>query len=94
MTDAVTVERMGAGIVAEEAQGEWVGLARVSARGGALLRAALAEMAADGSAAQAGLPDLFNRLVGQGHRVEAIYVSGNWLDINDVFDLARARNEF
>ena len=91
---SVAVEKMGAGISAEEAQGEWVGLARVNAAGAALLRTALEEMAADGSAASAGLPALFNRLIGQGHRIEAVYVTGNWLDINDVYDLARARNEF
>ena len=92
--ETITVQEMGAGVAAERAQGEWVGLARVSEAGAALLRAAMAEMAADGSAVEAGLPELLNRLIQQGHRVEAVYVTGNWLDINDVFDLARARNEF
>ena len=44
------------------------------------------------NAAKAGLPDLFNRLVARGLKPEVIYVSGNWLDVNDAFDLAWARN--
>jgi NDP-sugar pyrophosphorylase family protein len=47
-------------------------------------------MAADGSLATAGLPQLFTRLMADGHRIDVVYVAGHWLDIDDAFDLAEA----
>jgi hypothetical protein len=35
---------------------------------------------------------VFARLLGSGHRIGVRYVLGNWLDVDDAFDLARARN--
>ena len=72
--------------------GEWVGLAKLSAKGSALVREEIAAMRADGSWKTAGLPDLFGRLVSRGVRVDVAYVAGQWLDVNDAFDLANARN--
>jgi len=72
--------------------GEWVGLAKLSTKGSALVREELASMKADGSWKTAGLPDLFGRLVARGVRLDVTYVAGQWLDVNDAFDLANARN--
>lgn len=81
------------GLIARDvAHGEWIGLAKVSARGLALIRDELESMQADGSATRAGLPDLFNRLVARGVKPEVVYITGHWLDVNDAFDLALARN--
>ncbi len=38
-----------------------------------------------------GLP-IARRLIAAGERVGVVYVAGHWLDVNDAFDLARARN--
>jgi len=35
--------------------------------------------------------DLFNYLVGRGQRVRALYITGQWLDVDDLEDLARAQ---
>ena len=75
-----------------EAHGEWVGLVKLSGRGAALVRAEIAAMEADGSLAKAGLPELINRLIARGESPAVVYVTGDWLDVNDAFDLARARN--
>jgi phosphoenolpyruvate phosphomutase len=72
--------------------GEWVGLAKLSAKGSALVREEIASMRQDGSWKTAGLPDLFGRLVARGVRLDVTYVAGQWLDVNDAFDLANARN--
>ena len=81
------------GLIARDlAHGEWIGLAKVSERGLALIRQELAAMEADGSLARAGMPDLFNRLIRAGARPEVTYIAGHWLDVNDAFDLAWARN--
>jgi hypothetical protein len=30
--------------------------------------------------------------VAKGETLAVLYISGHWLDVNDVFDLAKARN--
>ena len=81
------------GMVARElAHGEWIGLAKLSARGLELLREQLKAMEDEGAATRAGMPDLFNRLIAAGIKPEVIYITGHWLDVNDAFDLAWARN--
>jgi phosphoenolpyruvate phosphomutase len=75
-----------------EANGEWIGLAKFSAKGSELLRAELDNMKSDGSLAKASMNDLFNRLIDGGAKPQVVYITGNWLDVNDAFDLARARN--
>ncbi len=88
----VALRRIGNDLRPEEAHGEWVGLAKLSARGAALLRAELEATRADGSLAHASLLDVFSRLLLAGHEIGVVYIVGNWLDIDDAFDLARARN--
>lgn len=81
------------GLVARDlAHGEWIGLAKASPKGLAAIREEIAAMRADGSLDRAGMPDLFNRLVARGVKPEVVYVAGHWLDVNDAFDLAWARN--
>ena len=36
------------------------------------------------------VPDLINRLIENGHAPQVQYISGHWMDINNVQDLARA----
>ena len=88
----VELEAVGCDPAAPEADGEWIGLARLSARGAELVRREIAAMTADGTVERAGLPDLFNRLIAKGEKPRVVYVAGNWLDVNDAFDLAWARN--
>jgi phosphoenolpyruvate phosphomutase len=75
-----------------EAHGEWIGLALLSARGAERLRAEIAALRASGDLARAQLPQLFDRIVGSGQAIRVHYIAGGWLDIDDAFDLARARN--
>lgn len=75
-----------------DANGEWIGLAKFSANGSELLRAELDNMKSDASLAKASMTDLFNRLIDSGAKPQVVYITGNWLDVNDAFDLARARN--
>ena len=41
---------------------------------------------------QADIPNLINRIIKNGEQVEALYITGHWLDVDDAFDLANARN--
>ncbi len=75
-----------------DADGEFVGLLKLSAEGAALVRAELDAMADDGTLDGADLPDLLARLANGGAAIHVFYIAGQWLDVDDVFDLATLRN--
>ncbi len=74
-----------------EAAGEWIGLMRVTAAGADLLQATLEAMRQDGSLREADLPSVLER-VAAGHPVAVHYITGHWLDVDTLGDLAEARN--
>ncbi len=76
---------------AADSMGEWIGLMRLSARGAALVRTELAAMRADGSADRADIPTLLGRLAARSP-VAVHYITGHWLDVDTMTDLADARN--
>ncbi|MEO5337718.1 MAG: phosphoenolpyruvate mutase [Magnetospirillum sp. WYHS-4] len=86
----VTLARMGNDLPDGEICGEWMGLARFSAKGAELLRAELDAMKADGSLAKASLLDVFSRLAARGHAVRVLYVTGQWMDVDTATDLIQA----
>ena len=86
----VTLNAIGAGVT--QADGRWVGLMKLSAAGAARFGAEMDAMAADGTLAKATIPDVLNRLIAAGEKPAVVYITGNWLDVNDAFDLAQARN--
>jgi len=88
----VWLRRIGNDLAPAEADGEWIGLVKLSARGAALVAAELEAMRADGSLARASLLEMLSRLIAAGHPIGVVYVLGGWLDVDDAFDLARARN--
>jgi phosphoenolpyruvate phosphomutase len=75
-----------------DAQGEFVGLIKVNADGGRMMRAEVEAMQRDATAEQASLPDLLNRLIEKDLPIGVLYITGHWLDVNDVYDLASVRN--
>ena len=91
--ERVTLEAMWSDSAgAEDAHGEFIGLARLSAEGATLVRGALDAMGRDGSLEGADLPELFTRLIDRGAAIDVHYVTGHWLDLDDAFDLASLRN--
>jgi len=76
----------------DDACGEFIGLVKLSPAGAEAVRAELAAMQTDGTLENANLPDLFARLVAREVPVHAVQIAGHWLDVNDAFDLADARN--
>ena len=76
---------------AENANGEWTGLMRLSARGAEWVAAELDAMAAEGTLAAADLPAVLAR-VAASHPVHVHWVRGDWLDVDTLRDLADARN--
>jgi phosphoenolpyruvate phosphomutase len=90
--EPVRLRRIANDLAPHDAHGEWMGLAKLTARGSALVRAELEAMRTDGTLQRASLLDLFSRLLAAGHEIPVVYALGNWLDVDDAFDLARARN--
>ena len=84
---AATVAAVGEG----GTDGEWIGLMRTTARGSTLVREELAAMAADGTLDHADLPALLTRLA-KRTPVAIHWVTGHWLDVDTMLDLADARN--
>ncbi len=74
----------------DRATGEWVGILKLTETGAEAIRDTLAAMEADGSLAAADIPILLNRAISAGHEVRVQYITGQWLDIDDALDLARA----
>ncbi len=71
--------------------GEWIGLARLSARGAAWVRDEIVLLEAEGLLESADLPLLFTRVAAK-HPVAIHYITAHWLDVNTLADLANARN--
>jgi phosphoenolpyruvate phosphomutase len=90
--EPVQVRRIGPEISAGDADGEWIGLARLSADGAEATQVALEAMAIDGSIEHASLIELFNRLIADGQSLGVLYITGHWLDVDNAADLATARS--
>jgi len=88
--EPVHLLRMANDVDTAATDGEWIGLARLSARGSEIVREELTAMQADASLLRASTLDLFSRLVDKGHTVRVIYVPGQWMDIDDAADLLAA----
>jgi len=70
--------------------GRWVGLLRARGEGKGHLLEALEQLREQEDFDELGVPDLVNRLVENGHPPQVQYISGHWMDINNLEDLARA----
>ncbi len=70
--------------------GRWIGMLRVAGAGRGHLVAALDRLRERQDFARLGMPDLLNQLVADNHAPQVQYISGHWLDVNDLEDLERA----
>lgn len=81
---------IGNAIDEADVAGEWIGLAQLSAEGAQRVRAEIEAMRADGTLQTASMLDLFQRLIGKGQAIRVVYVSGQWLDVDDAADILKA----
>ena len=56
------------------------------------MRVELDRMREDDTIRTARIPELLSRLIAGEERISVVYINGNWLDVDDVLDVARARN--
>jgi phosphoenolpyruvate phosphomutase len=83
--------KMGPDLAAEKIHGEWIGLIKTTARGSAGVYGALDVLSKRPDFCRLRFDDLFNHLVTWGQRVQVLYITGQWLDVDDLDDLARAQ---
>ena len=85
------LEKMGPGLSGEKIHGEWIGLIKTTVNGSAGICDALDVLSKHPDFYRLRFDDLFNHLVSSGQRVQVLYITGQWLDVDDLEDLARAQ---
>ncbi len=73
-----------------KADGRWIGMLRARGEGRDHLVEALEQLRKEELFADFGMPELINRLVENGHAPQVQYITGHWMDINNLQDLQRA----
>lgn len=71
--------------------GEWIGLLKATAAGSARLREALEQLRQRPDFARLSMADLFNHLLARGQSIRVLFITGHWLDVDSMEDLARAQ---
>jgi phosphoenolpyruvate phosphomutase len=86
----VKLEKVGVPQPGREPDGCWVGMMRVRGGGRTKLLEAMEQLRSRSDFKRLGMPELMNCLVANGNAPDVQYITGHWMDINDVHDLARA----
>ncbi len=86
----ITVETIGPNIDEKNIDGEWIGLARFDETGSDALRRLISDMRKDGTLDSATMIDLFCRLQQNGTELSVVYITGHWLDVDNLADLGEA----
>ncbi|MCU0990555.1 MAG: phosphocholine cytidylyltransferase family protein, partial [Xanthomonadales bacterium] len=88
----VTLERISsdAGWSGRRPDGRWIGMLRARGPGRQYLLEAVRQLQAGADFSRLDVPDLVNRLIANGHAPQVQYVTGHWMDINNLEDLQRA----
>ena len=73
----------------EEISAEWMGLLKISKNKRKDFENVIRELL-ESSNKKANIPDLMNKLIEKGLKINVIYTSGHWLDIDSLDDLIKA----
>ena len=71
--------------------GQWIGLLKTNPKGSKILKEQIYKLSKNKNFKNLGVPDLFNNLIKNKIKINVLYIAGQWLDVNDAFDLAEAR---
>ena len=86
-----TLERMAADLPDEATDGEWIGMLRARPEGTEWLLSALDAVLAEPDHERLDMSAVFERVLAEHPgSVGVVYVSGDWIDINDLADVARS----
>jgi methylphosphonate synthase len=97
--DGPVIRRIGKHLGADEADGEFIGLLKLSRDGARLLRATFADVSRTHRAAPfqaasrfevAYLTDMLQELIDRGHEVRPVLIRGGWREIDTIEDFRKA----
>ena len=71
--------------------GQWIGLIKTNIKGSEIIKDELKILSKQKKFNSLTIPDLFNSLIKKKKKIFVLYIAGQWLNVNDVFDLAEAR---
>ena len=71
--------------------GQWIGLIKTNIKGSKIIKDELKILSKQKKFNSLTIPDLFNSLIKKKKKISVLYIAGQWLNVNDVFDLAEAR---
>lgn len=74
----------------EGVTGEWMGLLKVSERGLYALQTLLANLEGDAALRSMRMSEVLNLLLDQGQRIDVLYFSGRWFDVDEIKDVLQA----
>lgn len=89
--EEVFLEEMSPALPPERVNGEWIGLLKTTPQGATALRRSLEELSVRPDFRRLQLDDLFNQLVRSGTPVKVVFVTGHWLDVDNLEDLSEAQ---
>ena len=79
---AVYINRIGSALAPETIHGEWMGFLKIPAEMISVVAKALHRLLSEPLNSKAPMTALINELIDNGHKVRAIYTTGNWCDID------------
>jgi phosphoenolpyruvate phosphomutase len=71
--------------------GEWIGLLKTSEKGTEKVKAALEVLSKTEAFNKLKIPDLLNYMIENGEKVNVVYITGHWLDIDNMKDYLRGQ---
>jgi phosphoenolpyruvate phosphomutase len=83
------LEKIGPDLNKDLINGEFIGIFKTNEKGGALLRTAIAKLAAEPNFKKLRMNDLFTEIL-KSHPIAVKFIKGSWLDINSIVDLQKA----
>ena len=88
--ERVTLRRMSADLREEERHGEWMGLLKLAPAAVPPVRAEIARLLGRKGNERAQLATLMNALASAGRTIQVAYTTGNWLDVDSLYDVIDA----
>ena len=70
---------------------QWIGLLKTNTKGSKIIKNQIIKLSKNKKFKNLTMPDLFNSLIKNKIKINVLYIAGQWLDVNDAFDLAEAR---
>ena len=90
LDNKAAVVSMGNNLQDKEINGEWIGLCYVTSHGAEIVRETVNRLTTNPDFKRLRMADLFTEILKNGHRLSTVYITGHWLDIDDMGDYEEA----